>query len=88
MAVAAIGLKTHIWNNNLKSIILLVLYPVILMGIVWACAAVVGAITGGPQRGFPAHFAGNVIYDFWPMIVTICLIWFMVAWFFHIAHPK
>ena len=32
-----VGLKTHIWNNNLKSVILLVLYPVIMMGIVWAC---------------------------------------------------
>ena len=32
-----VGLKTHIWNNNLKSLILLVLYPIIIMGIVWAC---------------------------------------------------
>ena len=83
MAMAAAGLKTHIWNNNLNSIGLLVLYPVILMGIVWSCAAVVGAMTGGAQNGFAVHFAGDVLYDFWPMIVTACLIWFMIAWFFH-----
>ncbi len=36
MAIAAVGLRTHIWNNNLKSIVLLALYPLILGGIVWA----------------------------------------------------
>lgn len=36
MAIAAVGLRTHIWNNNLKSVVLLALYPLILAGIVWA----------------------------------------------------
>ncbi len=32
----AYGLKSHIWNNNLRSIILLVMFPVLLMGLAFA----------------------------------------------------
>lgn len=90
MAVAAVGLKTHIWNNNLKSMVLLVAYPLLLMGIVWLCLFVTGLFTTGHQnpRGsmdleMPAHFANTLLTDFWPIIVTICVIWFVMAWFFH-----
>lgn len=85
MAIAAKGLKTHIWNNNLKSVVLLIAYPFLIMGIVWACAMAVGFISGGGnnQGNMASVFAGQVLYDFWPMIVTACVIWFTVAWFFH-----
>lgn len=85
MPIAATGLKTHIWNNNLKSVVLLMAYPFLMIGIVWACAAAVGAISGGGANSvnIASVFAGQVIYDFWPVILTICIIWFMVAWFFH-----
>lgn len=83
MALASVGLKTHIWNNNFKSICLLIAYPFVLLGIVWGCAAAVGVLTGGQREGFAPHFANNIVYDFWPMIVTACVIWFTIAWFFH-----
>lgn len=83
MALKSVGLKTHIWNNNLKSMILLIAYPFLLIGIVWACAAAVGGLSSGAQNGFAPVFANNIIYDFWPMIMTACVIWFLVAWFFH-----
>ncbi len=91
MAVAAVGLKTHIWNNNLKSMILLVAYPLLLMGIVWLCMFVVGLFTtpqrtmnhGGVNLEMPSAFANKLLWDFWPAIITICLIWFAIAWFFH-----
>lgn len=83
MALAAVGLKTHIWNNNFKSICLLMAYPFLLMGIVWVCAAAVGALSGGAQNGVAPAFANNIVYAYWPIIVTVCLIWFAVAWFFH-----
>lgn len=89
MALAAAGLKTHIWNNNFKSMALLVAYPFILMGIVWLCFFAAGNFTPhGPVSGagamdMPVSFANNLLYDFWPTIVTICAIWFLIAWFFH-----
>ena len=33
--MAAVGLKTHIWANNTRSIVLMALFPVLLVGIVF-----------------------------------------------------
>lgn len=41
------GLQTHIWNNNLKSLILLGVYPFLIAGIVFACAYVTFSMLGG-----------------------------------------
>jgi heat shock protein HtpX len=80
----AIGLQTHIWDNNLKSIVLLALYPVILAVVVWAGAGVVGMTMAQNGDLHTANdFAWGFIYAYWPAIVAVVGIWFMVAWFFH-----
>ena len=33
--MAAVGLQTHIWANNTRSIVLMALFPVLLVGIVF-----------------------------------------------------
>ena len=38
MANTAIGLSTHVWNNNIRCIVLLALYPVLLLGVFWLMA--------------------------------------------------
>lgn len=81
----AAGLQTHIWNNNLKSLWLLAAYPVILMAVVWAASAVVGgAMAGGQIETFDTanQFAWSVIYDYWPTILTVVVVWFMIAYVF------
>lgn len=84
---ASAGLQTHIWNNNLKSMILLALYPILILGIVWLCAFVVGTVsynglsTPGNQQS--ANIATTLIFAWWPMIVTAVALWFIVAYFFH-----
>lgn len=42
MATPTTGLSTHIWNNNLKSIMLLTLYPLLILGMVWLVALALG----------------------------------------------
>ncbi|MCB1784070.1 MAG: M48 family metallopeptidase [Alphaproteobacteria bacterium] len=42
MSVKTVGLSTHIWNNNLRCIILLVLYPVLIAGIFWTICWAMG----------------------------------------------
>ena len=84
----AVGLSTHIWNNNIRSVILLTLYPILIMGIFWLAAGVVGMnmpIHGGydPNWDGVIRFANQATYDFWPTILTAVAIWFMIAWFFH-----
>lgn len=87
MSAAGTGLNTHIWNNNIRSIILLVLYPILIMGIVWVCAYVIGLAQYGSGASFYSGNAGNfateIIAAFWPAILSVVAVWFMVAWFFH-----
>jgi len=93
----AIGLQTHIWNNNIKSLMLLGLYPFIILGLVWACAYVVAYMQGGyhiqtlqtPQgtlwlnTGNPEYVANGILYEYWPLIVTGITLWFAISYFFH-----
>jgi hypothetical protein len=30
-----VGLQTQIWNNNLKSTILLIMFPLVILGLAW-----------------------------------------------------
>lgn len=88
MALATTGLKTQLWNNNLKSLALLASYPFLIIGIVWACAYVIGHFNGGALNGGtipnvpPAQFAQGILSQFWPIILTVIGIWFVIAWFF------
>lgn len=88
MPLAAVGLKTSIWNNNLRSMFLLGLYPVLLVGIGWVVAAAFFALFEGGVRGTidplsAVAAANSFTAAYWPSIVAIAAIWFLVAWFFH-----
>lgn len=43
MSLQTVGLKTSIWNNNLRSLALLALYPLFFAAILWGAAALFGA---------------------------------------------
>ena len=89
MARSTVGLSTHIWNNNLRCIVLLVLYPLLILAIFWLCAFALGmSMTHTPPEGvngmgIMAHTANNLAYEFAPLIITGVAIWFTIAWFFH-----
>lgn len=97
MALASIGLKTQLWNNNLKSLLLLAAYPFLIAAIVWGCAYVVAYSQGGfdMQRsdtptgtlwlntGNPEYVANTILLEFWPLILGVIGLWFIAAWFFH-----
>jgi len=78
----ASGLQTHIWNNNLKSIILLTLYPFIIIALVWACAFVISGAQTISSNTSP-QFANTIIVAYWPIIFSIIIIWFLISYFFH-----
>jgi heat shock protein HtpX len=42
MSLGTTGLSTHIWNNNLRSCLLLAFYPLILLAMIWAIVAAIG----------------------------------------------
>lgn len=43
----AVGLQTYIWNNNFKSVLLLVLFPALLLLLVFAVLLLIEAYAGG-----------------------------------------
>lgn len=83
--MAAIGLKSQIWDNNLRSVALLAFYPLLLIGMLWVAAALfAGMMQAGDMPALdPVLFAGGVVAAYWPLLVTLVAIWFTVSWFFH-----
>lgn len=78
------GLQTHIWDNNIRSLLCLAAYPFILGGVIFAIAAVFG-MTHNPGANWnqAGYFAGTVLYEYWPVLLSVVLIWFLISYFYH-----
>ena len=84
MAVRASGLQSSIWNNNLKSVGLLALYPFLILGMIWAIAAAIGLFISPNNDPQIASLLGkNVIQTYWPAIIGVVVGWFAISYFFH-----
>ena len=63
MAIPTAGLQTHIWNNNLRSLILLALYPLLIIGMVWLVSFASGYIYyGGNIASYQNVINGDVAW--------------------------
>lgn len=82
--MGAFGLKTHIWNNNLASIFLLAMFPVLLLGIAYALTLL---FTAGsyPDAGTALRAAAYQMPVIAPFAVLGAGLWFGVAWMGHAA---
>lgn len=94
----AAGLHTHIWNNNLRSLLLLASYPFLIALIVWVVALFIGSMTSyadwdtvhaaGTENDMAITMqagmaqANKFIFNYWPSIFAFVLCWFMIAYFF------
>ena len=83
--MGAYGLKTHIWNNNFKSVLLLVMFPVLILGMVYAGLLLwAGYAQGGStQAGFA--FAANSLPAAIPITLAGVGAWFGIAFMGHQA---
>lgn len=85
----AVGLKTHIWNNNIRSICLIGFYPFLMAGLLWAVSFVIGYLLYYGTAGNTelttqqsTRFATDIIATFWPTILSVIAIWFIISYFF------
>jgi heat shock protein HtpX len=69
----AVGLQTHIWNNNLRSAFLLAGFPVLLLGIVYCLAL---ALVGGD-----VGYAAQLMVAGAPLALIVAGVWFVIAYF-------
>lgn len=88
MTSGAIGLNTHIWNNNIRSFIMLALYPVIIMATIWFIAFSAGLFFFQPSHteiyaGHGIYLANSLIASYWPHIFGAVGLWFGIAFFTH-----
>ena len=84
MALATEGFSTYVWNNQLKSMLLLAGFPfllVMMVGGFFFCLDLATNQVLGLDHAFNAALAGIAHYG--PFAVLGALIWFTIAFFFH-----
>jgi heat shock protein HtpX len=74
------GLKTHIWNTGLRSLLLLAGFPVLLLLITWAFTLLMAS--GGPN-GFWGGLKDSIamLPAAFPVALLLAGLWFAIAWF-------
>ncbi len=84
--MGAYGLQTHIWNNNLKSILLLAGFPVLLLLLMYGLnVGYVAFSTDIPNVAGGLRLAAENMYRTWPFAFLGAAVWFMIAWLSHQA---
>ena len=92
MATAVTGLQTHIWNNNLKSMMLLALYPLLILGLFYLITYIIfhstdpewySGITLKMGQAFTTERVNEFFVNYWPIVFAGVIIWFTIAYFFH-----
>ena len=89
----ALGLSTYRWNNNLKSILLLAAFPLLLLLLLGALVYIYawgvlmdydGVVrTGSFRYDGPLGFALDTIYAYWPFVVGAAVVWLLIAYAFN-----
>jgi heat shock protein HtpX len=82
--MGAVGLKTYIWNNNLKSLLLLAGFPVLLIAMVFGLELLAmgwGLLPSGPSMGANVAYAFGMLGASAPLAILVSLIWFVIAYF-------
>ena len=82
--MGAVGLQTYIWNNNIKSALLLLGFPVLLVAMVYAGELLLMGWGYGPM-GYSAQdnftVAGQMLWQSAPLAIAAAAIWFVIAYF-------
>ena len=74
-----VGLQTQIWRNNVNSVILLILFPVVLYALFWLFVY----FTSGNGEYDPVDTANTSFIYMFPWITVGVGIWFLIAWLSH-----
>ena len=83
--MGAVGLQTHIWANNTRSILLLAAFPVLMVGILYGVQLIlmgIGFLPGtgkglGDDMALAASWLGWTV----PTALIVAAIWFAISYF-------
>jgi heat shock protein HtpX len=82
--MGAVGLQTYIWNNNLKSVLLLAGFPILLLAMVFAGELLMmgwGALPSGYTLGDDFAIAARMLVGYLPLAIAVAVGWFVIAYF-------
>jgi heat shock protein HtpX len=81
--VQALGLQTYIWNNNIRSVLLLIGFPILLLGMVFCLT--LGMIVAHmlPSNGGAIASAIHVMISAAPLAIIVAGVWFAIAYVFN-----
>ena len=74
-----IGLQAQQANNNIKSILLLIMFPVLLLVLVYAFLVLVFVMGTDMEQSF--EYANYVFIEAFPYVLLVVAIWFLIAYF-------
>ena len=82
--MGAVGLQTHIWSNNFKSILLLIGFPILLIGLIY-CAqlGLIGYFGDGKDVAQGFATSGAWLVGTAPLALAVSGGWYGVAFFAH-----
>ncbi len=87
-----VGMLTQIRRNNIKSIMLLLMFPVIILGTVWGFLALLDFFNTGyeDQYGHVTHELNAEVVNYYflhalPWVVCAVGIWFIIAYFSNVS---
>lgn len=82
--MGAFGLQTHIWNNNLKSALLLAGFPLLLVLLLYGLLlGYVGLVETPATAQEGLAIAWRHLGRAWPFALVGAAAWFAIAWAFH-----
>ncbi|MFN3668082.1 MAG: M48 family metallopeptidase [Brevundimonas sp.] len=83
--MGAVGLQTHIWANNTRSILLLAGFPVLMLGIIYGVQLALmgfGVLPGtGRGLGDDMALAASWLAGTIPLALTVAGVWFAISYF-------
>ncbi len=84
----AVGLQTYIWNNNIRSVLLLIGFPFLLLGMIFFLTlGMIWArmLPGGYEYGGAVPYALHLMIGAAPLAIVVALVWFTIAYVFNQA---
>lgn len=79
--MGAFGLQTHIWNNNLKSVLLLAGFPLLLLVLLYGLSVGYVGLTQVVEPGQGLALAFRHMARIWPFAFIGAGLWFVIASF-------
>src|SRR5512141_2122983 len=73
-----VGIQSQIWKNNINSVVMLIVFPLLLLGVVFV------VIFFSVRKEY-TQAPADVFMRVAPFVMIVTGIWFLVAWLFHSA---